>query len=578
MRVGLRYLRHHPRQTALMIIGVMLGVAVMVAIDVANAAASRAFDLSTDAIAGKATHQIVGGPTGLDEAIYTRLRIEGGVRLAAPVVTDYVTSSQLGDRPIQLLGVDPFAEPPFRSYLLTGNAVRATGFGRETSPDDETGTGSLTAFLTRPGALLISEGLAREYGLAVGDPMALMVAGRQITGSVVGLLQPADSLSRRALDGLILADITTAQEITGRLGRLDGVDLILPEDDPSAAQDIARLLPSGAQIIPVAARTGALSQMTAAFRINLTALSLLALVVGMFLIYNSMTFSVVQRRPLFGTLRCLGVTPVEIGLLVLVEALAVGVFGSVLGLGLGLILGQGAVRLVTQTINDLYFVVTVRGTIVPVESLVKGVALGTVATFVSAVLPAWEAAAAPPRLTLVRSGIEHQARRAVPLTVLAGLSGLIAGGALLAITPAALSTALSTALRQLLGPASTAGAQSALTVSFAGIFLITVGFALLAPGVTLLLLRGAVPVTNRLFGVIGRLAPRSITGALSRTAVAIAALMVAVSVVIGVGLMVGSFRSTVVTWLGQTLWGDVYISAPSLTATRSAAPLDSALL
>ena len=260
--------------------------------------------------------------------------------------------------------------------------------------------------------------------------------------------------------------------------------------------------------------------MTAAFRINLTALSLLALVVGMFLIYNSMTFSVVQRRPLFGTLRCLGVTPVEIGLLVLVEAVAVGVLGSALGLGLGLILGQGAVRLVTQTINDLYFVVTVRGIVIPVESLIKGAVLGTLATVISAALPAWEAAAAPPRLTLVRSGIEHQARRAVPLTVLAGLSGLILGGALLAITPAALSTAL----RQLLGPASTAGAPNALTISFAGIFLVTVGFALLAPGVTLLLMRGAVPVTNRLFGVIGRLAPRSITGALSRTAVAIAAL------------------------------------------------------
>ena len=574
VRVGLRYLRRHPWQTALMILGVMLGVAVMVAIDLANAAASRAFDLSTDAIAGKATHQIVGGPTGLDEAIYTRLRVEGGVRLAAPVVTDYVTSPQLDDRPIQLLGVDPFAEAPFRSYLLTGNAARATGFGREASPDNATSAAPLTAFLTRPGALLISEGLAREYGLSVGDPVALIVAGRQITGSVAGLLQPADSLSRRALEGLILADIATAQEITGRIGKLDGIDLILPENDTAAVQVIARLLPPDAQIVPVAARTGALSQMTAAFRINLTALSLLALVVGMFLIYNSMTFSVVQRRPLFGTLRCLGVTPLEIGLLVLVEALAVGILGSALGLGLGLILGQGAVRLVTQTINDLYFVVTVRGIVIPVESLVKGAALGVLATVVSAALPAWEAAAAPPRLTLVRSGIEHQARRAVPLTVLASLSGLILGGALLAITPAALSTAL----RQLLGPASITGAQNALTVSFAGIFLVTVGFALLAPGVTLLLMRGAAPVTNRLFGVIGRLAPRSITGALSRTAVAIAALMVAVSVVIGVGLMVSSFRSTVVTWLGQTLWGDVYISAPSLTATRSAAPLDPALL
>ena len=116
---GWRCLARHPWQTALMILGIALGVAVVVAIDLANAAAGRAFDLSTDAVAGRATHQIVGGPTGLNEQIYTRLELAVDSPIAAPVVTDYVTSPQLGDRPIQLLGVDPFAEAPFRSYLLS---------------------------------------------------------------------------------------------------------------------------------------------------------------------------------------------------------------------------------------------------------------------------------------------------------------------------------------------------------------------------------------------------------------------------------------------------------------------------
>lgn len=559
VRIGLRTLARHPWQTVLMIFGIMLGVAVMVAIDLANAAASRAFDLSTDAIAGKATHQIVGGPGGVDEAVYTRLRVEEGVRPAAPIVTAYVTSPQLGDRPIQLLGVDPFAEGPFRSYLVSGDAGRAVGFGAELAPQ-ATSAGQLVAFLTQPGALLLSEGLAREHGLAPGDAIRLDVYGRPATGRLVGLLQPAGSLSRRALDGLILADIATAQELTGQAGRLDHIDLILRDGDLEGLQNLRNLLPADVQLVPAAARAGALSQMTAAFRINLTALSLLALVVGMFLIYNSMTFSVVQRRPLFGTLRCLGATRAEIGGLVLVEALAVGVLGSALGLGLGVILGQGAVRLVTQTINDLYFVVTVRGVVIAPESLVKGALIGVAATVISAALPAWEAASSPPRLALVRSNIEDRARRAVPAATLAGLAGLLSGGALLAI-----------ATLPLVGRG---GPGLVLTVNFAGIFCITIGFALLAPVVTLAALRGALPLTNRVFGVIGRLASRSVTAALSRTAVAIAALMVAVSVTIGVGLMVGSFRATVVAWLGQTLWGDIYISAPSLTATRSAIPLD----
>ena len=137
--VGWRYLLRHPWQTGLMILGIALGVSVMVAIDLANSAASRAFDLSTDAIAGRATHQIIGGPAGLDEAVYARLRTEGVPVAAAPIVTDYVTSPQLGGRPIQLLGVDPFAEAPFRSYLV-GPGSGGAASGERASGGAEPGT------------------------------------------------------------------------------------------------------------------------------------------------------------------------------------------------------------------------------------------------------------------------------------------------------------------------------------------------------------------------------------------------------------------------------------------------------
>src|SRR5688572_23571628 len=136
-RIGWRGLIRHPLQTALMILGITLGVAVVVAIDLANASASRAFDLSVESIAGRATHQITGGPTGLDEEVYVKLRRAGVVDSAAPVVSEYVTSPQLGDRPIRLLGIDPFAEAPFRSYLSGEGAV----------PIEQ-----LTSFLTQPGA------------------------------------------------------------------------------------------------------------------------------------------------------------------------------------------------------------------------------------------------------------------------------------------------------------------------------------------------------------------------------------------------------------------------------------------
>ena len=530
-----------------MIVGITLGVAVMVAIDLANASASQGFDLSTAAVAGRATHQVVGGPQGLDQGAYTALRRAGlgnqGIA-TAPILSEYVTSDQLGGQPLQLLGVDPFAEAPFRSYVA--NDVNQPGGGRGAP------AGQLTAFLTQPGALLLSTDVAGRYGLQAGSPITLTVGGYQRPAVVSGLLDPADSLSRRALDGMLLADIATAQELTGRLGKLDRIDVILPEDDPAALQRLEALLPEQASIVAVAARTGTIEQMTAAFRTNLTALSLLALVVGLFLIYNTMTFSVVQRRPLFGTLRCLGVTRNEVFVLVLAEAFVVGLLGATLGVILGVILGQGAVRAVTQTINDLYFVVTVRGLSIPPSSLVKGMVLGVIATVLAAAPPAWEAASVPPRVALSRSGLESKAGRAVKAAALASLVLMGIGLILLAIP------------------------TNGLVAAFAGTFAIIIGIGMQTPLVTKLAMDGVTPISSRLGGVLGRMAPRSVVNSLSRTAIAIAALMIALSVTIGVSLMVGSFRYTVIAWLAQTVQGDIYISPPSATATSNSATVDPA--
>lgn len=537
--IAWRSLVRHPLQSLLMIVGITLGVAVVVAIDLANASASRAFDLSVDAIAGRATHQIVGGPGGLDDDLYGLLLRKGAISTAAPVVTEYVSSPQLGSRPIRLLGVDPFAEAPFRSYL---------------SGEDGVPVNQLTVFLTEPGAILISTDLAAQHGVETGDRITLDVGGRPREAVISGLLEPTDELTRRALQGLILADISTAQELTGRYGRLDQIDLILPEDSHPAIQRITPLLPEEARVLPIGARSGTVEQMTGAFRVNLTALSLLALLVGLFLIYNTMTFSVVQRRPLFGTLRCLGVTRREVFGLVVSEALIIGAIGSALGLGLGILLGQGAVQMVTQTINDLYFVVTVRGIQIPASSLIKGAVLGIASTVLTAAAPAWEAASVAPRMALSRSGLESKAQRAVVGTAIAGIILAVIGvGVLLYPT-------------------------TDLVISFAGTFAIIVGIAMLTPGMMAVMMRAAAPLTSRLWGVLGRMAPRSVVSSLSRTSIAVAALMVAVAVTIGVGVMIRSFRYTVVVWLEQTLQGDIYISVPGGTASTPSLPIDPAVI
>jgi putative ABC transport system permease protein len=525
----------HLFQILLMVVGIALGVAVVVGVDIANESANRAFNLSAETVTGRTTHVITGGPQGLDETVYSQIRT-GGLGLdSAPVISDYVTSPQLGDVTLQLLGVDPFAEPPFRNYLAGEGSV----------PVED-----LVAFLTRPGAVLLSKDFAGQYNLGVGSRIQLVYGGNEVRGFVAGLLQPGDNFSKRALEGVVLADIATAQEITGRIGKLDRIDLILPGESDVVLRELRELMPPNGLISPIEARNGAVQQMTKAFRVNLTALSLLALVVGLFLIYNTMTFSVVQRRSLFGILRSLGVTRGEVFVLVIGEALILGVLGASLGLLLGTLMGRGTVRLVSQTINDLFFVITVSDFAIPTASLVKGGLLGVIATVVTAAFPAWEAASVPPQAALLRSGLELKAARIVYWVAVVGLCSILGGCGVLLIP------------------------TRDLVISFAGTFMIVIGFAMLTPEVTSLLMGATSRLTGRIWGALGRMAPREVVNSLSRTAIAISALMVAVSVTIGVSLMVGSFRFTVITWLDQILHGDIYISAPRAGANQPATPID----
>jgi putative ABC transport system permease protein len=122
LKTSLRYLLKHPWQVGLAILGVALGVAVVVSIDLANASASRAFGLSTETVAGRATHQIVGGPNGLDEAIYRRLRVELGMRASAPLVEGYAAAPDHPGLTLHILGIDLPAEAPFRPYLASAKA------------------------------------------------------------------------------------------------------------------------------------------------------------------------------------------------------------------------------------------------------------------------------------------------------------------------------------------------------------------------------------------------------------------------------------------------------------------------
>lgn len=540
-RAGYRHQTRHPWQLALSILGIALGVAVVAAMDIAIGSARRAFELSTEAVTGRATHEVVGGPAGLADSIYRRLRVEHGLRPSAPVVEGYVRvggdAAESGET-LRLIGLDPFAERPFRSWLGGRDSI------------------DVAPLLTTPGAVLLAASTARQLRLEPGDTFQIRVAGRSREAVLAGTMIPADEVGRSALEGLLLADISTAQELLGRAGRIDRIEVIA---EGGAAGDslIARLrslLPAGAMVQPTGARRRVAAELTAAFELNLRSLSLLGLVFGGFLIYNAMTFSVVQRREVLGILRTLGVTRRQIFTTIVAEAVVIGAVASALGLIGGAALGEVLVGLVTRTINDLYFVVSVREATAPPAALIKAAVLGVFGTVLAALAPAREAAAAAPQHTLSRSALESGVRASMPrLTA--------AAGALL-----------------LLGVAALVVPSRSIGLSFVGLFALIFGAALLTPVATLVLMRLARPLLGRALGMLGRMAAGDVTASLSRTAPAIAALSIAVAVGIAVGLMVASFRLTVERWLGQTLLADVYVSAPGPAANRAVAAIDPAIL
>ncbi|PSQ99936.1 MAG: ABC transporter permease [Bacteroidetes bacterium QS_9_68_14] len=526
----------------LSVLGVALGVAVVVGIDLANTSADRAFQLSAQRLTGKATHQVVGAGEGLPASAYRRLRTEAGYRASAPVVAEYVQVLGAG-RPFQLLGVDPFAEGPFRPYVGGGGAGDSAGV-------------DLGAFMGGEHTALLAAPTARAMGEAPGDTLTVTVDGAPRTLRVAGLIEPRDERARRATRNLLVTDISTAQEVLGmggpQGGQLTRIDLILPDgeqEEKRAKQRLQQALPPGAQVRRSDARTETVEQMTRAFSLNLSALSLLALVVGLFLIYNTMTFSVVQRRPLLGRLRALGVTRREVFTLVLGEAVLVGAVGTACGLALGMGLAQGLVRLVTRAINDLYFVVNVQEVAVSPWVLAKGAALGMGATLAAAFPPAREAARAKVSVVLQRSRAESAAQKWVPRLAWAGGGVAVLAGALL------------------LAP------SQSIWVGYAALFCALLAAALLAPALVVAIARALRPVMEKLFGVLGKMAARGLRQSLSRTGVAIAALMVAVAATVGVGVMTKSFRQTVESWLQYSLQSDVYVQPPSLVFRRSTATL-----
>lgn len=529
-------MRSHRGRTVLTLMGIILGVAVVLAIQITNQTTldslRRVFDRTTGQ-AGLVITPPDDSEQKLNMEMLARLENAPGIQAAAPSIQErtllardagswQIAFSMTGvaaGNMLQMFGIDPELDPQVRVYILAAGRM----------PEVEKYEAA------------IPQKYAAEKGLLLGEDLVILIPDGTVRLEIVGFL--ADEGVSLLNDGAVaFAPLEVVQDLFGRGDDLDEIALRLDQkinDDPKALdalkQSLEKRVGKEGQVIYPAARGQLVSQMLSTYQFGLTFFSLIAIFVGAFLIYNAFSMTVVERTREIGMLRAIGMNRQGILSMVLAEAVILSLVGSALGLGLGVLLARGLIRL----LGDL--VTAEQGGIsIPIAGFVQSLLVGIGVTLVAALLPAIQAARTSPLEALrMRSRSGERVRKVV------WFSGLVLF---------------------LVGIVSTYGLQwRDEVVLFAGNFALVCLFLGATLTVTLAvgwLERLARPLAMFLYGNEGAIGSANIHRSVGRTTLTVASLMVALTMIIGINSIAYSFEFDMSNWIDHALGGDLYVRAP----------------
>lgn len=509
----LRYLLRRRSLSLLQTVGIACGVAAVIGMVFSARAALVSFSEAVRFLNGTATHSIehVAGP--LDETLLTRIMNDPSVRHFSPVI-DRKMRLKAGD-PVRLMGIDPFLDREIRPRLLMPDPDR-----KNASDNRDT----LFAFLLDPRACLMDERSAERFHLSPG---AQVKTSRGTFRLVATFPSPSP-------EPLVVVDIGHAQQMFGLTGKVDRIDLDL-EDESSFLSRYG----NGYRVQSVGQKKRMYEGMLEAFRLNLEALSLIALFVGVFLIYNTTMFTVVSRRRDAGILRSLGASRAEVISAFVTEIVIFGVCGGVLGALFGYALSRTLTGLVGQTISNLYFFLKPAPLPWCWWLVAAGILFGCSAGLLGGIFPLLDLARVDAATTIQGRSFVRRDIKGVRRVARAGLVMLGLTAVLLVFS------------------------SLHVYVGFAAAFVFLFAASLL----TGLVLAVASPCVKGILTLVGsfagRIAAGNIRQNLNRTSVAVAAFMVALSMSVGLGSMIGSFRQSLVWWMDTQLGADVYIGSTS---------------
>ena len=515
---SLRYFARHPALTGLNVVGIALGVTVFLAVQIINHSALESFRASVDIVAGKADLEVVGDGLRFDEQAYPVVANDPDVVAATPSVDDVASLTDFPGEYLQLLGVDIFSNGPLSTFTLHDS--------KEQKPD-------IVGFLRDPKVIAVTRKLSARLGLKIGDPLRVETQTGTETFHVGYILDFGED-APGADEHLSVMDIANVQENFRHAGKLSRISALLRPGADFAAV-CARLrseLPANVIVQAPDRRNRQIERMIGAFQLNLTALSLISLLVGMFLIYNTVATAVVRRRHEIGVLRALGLSGLQVQALFVAEALVLGVAGSLLGLVLGVVMAGQLVGAVSQTITSLYILTSIQTLFISPWAIAAALALCLGAVLLAAWFPAREAAALSPVEALSIGHLEESAARSTKRWFMVGV-GLLVLAALIAH------------ISLNYGPA---------WLSFGAALFTLLGFAFFVPSLSVFFSTWIRPGS-----ITARIAFGHFAQSLHRTSMAIASLVVALAMVVGISTMIFSFRTTVEEWLTRSVQADLAI-------------------
>lgn len=518
VRAFLRYHARKPILTLLCLTGVAFGVAALSAITLSNQSALKSFRQTVQTSSPQVTYTITAHAGQMDESVFTDLVRKVPNLRALPVIELRIYIPSL-KRYGLIVGTDPLFEP---------DEFRETTFPSR---------GKWIDFLTHPFWVLASQPIPAKSTQAVQTrSVNVTLENGKSIGLIIGGIIPQSRRNGNALT--FLGDISWVQRVAGMGGRLQRIDLIHPTREQLAA--IRKILPRPLLLRTTGEMAHAFNAMLRSFELNLQALGLLSLYVGFFLIYNTLMFTVLQRRKDLGVFLSLGGFKREIIQSVLISVTLISLIGSALGLVLGYYLATYSLQLIGKTLSNIYAIPSPRHVFFSWHYLLQGLALGVGAGWIGALLPVIELSRARVLNLLQRINIEDK-------VYLARYKIALLGGVILVV---------SLGIAKLPGDSPYPGFFSA--------FGLCLSFSFLAPlMITLLnlLIKPFLSITSIKF----RLSITNIPRRLSRTSPAIAALMVALSMSIGISVMIHSFRQTLIDWIRTNIQGDYYLSVSTKT-------------